>query len=174
MSNTSLFFATNRGHQGSDRWKPKNYGKTFSKDGMQNLRFGELTLTVDDGEVKLYFSKGKLVLIFVLLSKSISTVSFTFLRANELRNILQTSPKTAQWFVFLPGSTSQGIVIGHDSAPVLLKPFMPSTSEKIQTQIQSDVLSLESVILLMVLKLVQKLVLVHLYLKELMKRKCSV
>ena len=59
MSNTSLFFATNRGHQGSDRWKPKNYGKTFSKDGMQNLRFGELTLTVDDGEVKEYLSKGK-------------------------------------------------------------------------------------------------------------------
>lgn len=48
MKTTTLYFATNRKHEGSDRWNPKSYGKLFSSDGHENLRFGELELNYDD------------------------------------------------------------------------------------------------------------------------------
>jgi esterase/lipase superfamily enzyme len=46
-----LYFATNRAHEGGDRWGPKRYGSSFSEDGMENLRFGWLQLDVSDAEV---------------------------------------------------------------------------------------------------------------------------
>jgi len=47
MPDLRLFFATNRKHEGKDRWRPKRYGKSFSADGMENLRFGRLSLKAD-------------------------------------------------------------------------------------------------------------------------------
>ena len=44
MSKLQLFYATNRGHEGKNRWKPEAYGTKFSSDGMENLRFGSLTV----------------------------------------------------------------------------------------------------------------------------------
>jgi len=44
MSKLRLYYATNRGHEGKDRWKPDSYGTKFSSDGMENLRFGSLTV----------------------------------------------------------------------------------------------------------------------------------
>lgn len=35
-----IYLATNRCHEGDDRWHPVRYGKVFSSDGMENLRFG--------------------------------------------------------------------------------------------------------------------------------------
>ncbi len=43
-----LFYATNRRHQGKDRWHPEGYGKDFSRDGMENLPFGQATVEADD------------------------------------------------------------------------------------------------------------------------------
>lgn len=57
MSTTKLYFATNRRHKGSDRWKPKRYGKNFSDDGRQNLRFGELTVNADDAKVNNFLAE---------------------------------------------------------------------------------------------------------------------
>jgi len=57
MATTSLFFATNRKHEGKDRWHPTGYGKNFSMDGMQNLRFGELTLEVTNSEIHKFLNK---------------------------------------------------------------------------------------------------------------------
>jgi esterase/lipase superfamily enzyme len=52
-----LYFATNRAHEGSDRWHPDRYGRAFSSDGMENLRFGWLAVTVDDAAVQKALQK---------------------------------------------------------------------------------------------------------------------
>ena len=44
MITLTLYYATNRNHLGQDRWKPDGYGSKFSQDGVENLRFGRLTL----------------------------------------------------------------------------------------------------------------------------------
>ena len=51
MSTHELFFATNRNHLGSNRWRPDGYGKAFSADGMENLRFGRLSVEADERTV---------------------------------------------------------------------------------------------------------------------------
>jgi esterase/lipase superfamily enzyme len=48
---TSIFYATNRAHEGPDRFRPLRYGKTFSSDGMENLRFGRVQFRADDAKV---------------------------------------------------------------------------------------------------------------------------
>ena len=51
MAKFKLYYATNRNHVGNDRWHPDSYGTKFSDDGMENLRFGVVTVTADDNEV---------------------------------------------------------------------------------------------------------------------------
>ncbi len=46
MTELGLYFATNRAHEGKDRWHPDRYGRSFSPDGMENLRFGWLSIDV--------------------------------------------------------------------------------------------------------------------------------
>lgn len=53
----TLYFATNRNHLGPDQWHPTGYGKTFSDDGHENLRFGYLTLQADENKVKSYLAQ---------------------------------------------------------------------------------------------------------------------
>ncbi len=48
MPTLQLFYATNRKHTGANRWRPSGYGKAFSVDGMENLRFGRLSVKADD------------------------------------------------------------------------------------------------------------------------------
>lgn len=55
MSDYKLYYATNRKHKGS-RWQPDGYGKKFSDDGMENLRFGKVTLSADDKTVNKYLN----------------------------------------------------------------------------------------------------------------------
>lgn len=52
MSRIELFYATNRKHEGADRWRPDGYGRKFSDDGMENLRFGRVRVDADDAEVE--------------------------------------------------------------------------------------------------------------------------
>lgn len=42
-----LYYATNRKHEGRDRWSPTGYLSRFSDDGAENLRFGKLEIDVD-------------------------------------------------------------------------------------------------------------------------------
>lgn len=46
-----VYFATNRGHEGPDRFAPLRYGSRFSSDGMENLRFGRVLFSADDERV---------------------------------------------------------------------------------------------------------------------------
>ena len=47
-----LYYATNRNHIGADRWQPQSYGTKFSDDGMENLRFGVVTVNADEDRVR--------------------------------------------------------------------------------------------------------------------------
>jgi esterase/lipase superfamily enzyme len=49
---TCVYYATNRAHEGPDRWEPTGYGAKFSSDGMENLRFGKVTFQADPAEVQ--------------------------------------------------------------------------------------------------------------------------
>jgi esterase/lipase superfamily enzyme len=51
MVTLGLYFATNRAHEGKDRWHPKRYGRSFSADGVENLRFGWLEVDVAQAEI---------------------------------------------------------------------------------------------------------------------------
>lgn len=57
MADLRLYYATNRNHLGSDRWRPDGYGKKFSDDGIENLRFGRVTVTADDAKLAKYLEK---------------------------------------------------------------------------------------------------------------------
>lgn len=57
MVDMGLYFATNRRHEGDDRWHPTRYGRSFSTDGMENLRFGWLELDVADKDVERWLAK---------------------------------------------------------------------------------------------------------------------
>ena len=56
MTEYKLYYATNRKHKGSDQWHPKAYGTEFSSDGMENLRFGVVSVTADDKKVTGYLN----------------------------------------------------------------------------------------------------------------------
>ncbi len=47
----SVYYATNRAHEGEHRFQPKRYGKRFSSDGMENLRFGRVVFQADRARV---------------------------------------------------------------------------------------------------------------------------
>jgi esterase/lipase superfamily enzyme len=47
MATLTLYYGTNRAHEGADRWQPTGYGTRFSSDGAENLRFGTVTMRVD-------------------------------------------------------------------------------------------------------------------------------
>ena len=57
MKKTQIYFATNRKHEGRDRWNPKGYGKKFSSDGHENLRFGQVAVEYDESVVNEFLSK---------------------------------------------------------------------------------------------------------------------
>ncbi len=57
MSQRTLYYATNRKHEGSDRWNPKGYGINFSNEGLENLRFGEITVNVNDTDIQPLLDK---------------------------------------------------------------------------------------------------------------------
>lgn len=56
MAKYTLYYATNRNHIGSNRWFPDSYGTKFSDDGMENLRFGVVTVTADQSKVNLHLN----------------------------------------------------------------------------------------------------------------------
>ena len=62
MAKLKIYYATNRGHEGDNRYVPDGYGKHFSSDGQENLRFGKVTANIDQATIKacLEASVGKL------------------------------------------------------------------------------------------------------------------
>jgi len=57
MADYTLYFATNRNHEGKDRWNPSGYGTRFSDDGPENLRFGKLTVQADANKVARFLEQ---------------------------------------------------------------------------------------------------------------------
>ena len=53
----TLFYATNRGHTGPNRFQPTGYGAGFSSDGQENLRFGKVTIKADQSQIEEYVTK---------------------------------------------------------------------------------------------------------------------
>lgn len=58
MTTMTLYYATNRKHEGTDRWHPTGYGTKFSDDGMENLRFGRIDVQADAARVEELLMKG--------------------------------------------------------------------------------------------------------------------
>lgn len=52
LAELKIFYATNRNHLGPDRWNPTGYGKGFSADGMENLRFGTVSVNASDAKLR--------------------------------------------------------------------------------------------------------------------------
>lgn len=59
MAEYKLYYATNRNHIGDDRWHPQGYGKKFSDDGMENLRFGVVTVSANAAQVQKHLDADK-------------------------------------------------------------------------------------------------------------------
>ena len=59
MAERRLFYATNRNHLGKDRWHPDGYGKKFSDDGVENLRFGRVLVKVDESKIDRSIEKDR-------------------------------------------------------------------------------------------------------------------
>ena len=57
MATTQVYYATNRRHRGTDRWRPTGYGPEPSKDGAENLRFGRVTIRYDQARVKRWLDE---------------------------------------------------------------------------------------------------------------------
>ncbi len=57
MPELQVYYATNRRHIGRDRWKPSSYGTDFSSDGMENLRFGKVTVSADAQRISRFLKK---------------------------------------------------------------------------------------------------------------------
>ncbi|MGE0621111.1 MAG: alpha/beta hydrolase [Pseudomonadales bacterium] len=51
MVDLTLYYATNRGHTGKNRWRPTGYGNDVSEDGTENLRFGQVVLQADEDDI---------------------------------------------------------------------------------------------------------------------------
>ncbi len=51
MPQRVIYYATNRAHKG-DRWRPDGYGTKFSADGMENLRFGRVTVQASASKIR--------------------------------------------------------------------------------------------------------------------------
>ena len=59
MARLKLFYATNRAHvkgEKGSRRRPESYGQGFSADGLENLRFGRLHLSVDADRVRRHLN----------------------------------------------------------------------------------------------------------------------
>ncbi len=75
METITLYYATNRKHESknNDRWHPESYGTSFSADGMENLRFGKVTINVDNAKVEKHLKdmdRGELSSYFTNCAKS--------------------------------------------------------------------------------------------------------
>jgi esterase/lipase superfamily enzyme len=57
MKKLKLYYATNRNHEGNNRWRPDSYGRRFSQDGMENLRFGRVALEVDEKQISRFVNR---------------------------------------------------------------------------------------------------------------------
>ena len=57
MARLKLYFATNRRHEGKNRWRPTGYGRHFSQDGIENLRFGVVRVTAAMKDIDAYRNK---------------------------------------------------------------------------------------------------------------------
>jgi len=55
----TIYYATNRAHEGAERFRPDRYGSHFSSDGMENLRFGRVTFSADAAHVQALLNRDR-------------------------------------------------------------------------------------------------------------------
>jgi len=48
----SIVFATQRAHEGAERFRPERHGSRFSSNCLENLRFGRLTFSADSAQMQ--------------------------------------------------------------------------------------------------------------------------
>jgi esterase/lipase superfamily enzyme len=56
MPDITLYYATNRAHEGANQWAPKGYGNQFSTDGQENLRFGTVSIGAGEKEIQRHLN----------------------------------------------------------------------------------------------------------------------
>lgn len=56
MVNLILYYVTNRNHVGEPQETPDGYGSGFSADGVDNLRFGKVTVQADEDRINGYLT----------------------------------------------------------------------------------------------------------------------
>lgn len=54
MPELTLYYVTNRNHIGEKQWEPDKYGTDFSADGVENLRFGKVTVQAEEWQINQY------------------------------------------------------------------------------------------------------------------------
>lgn len=57
MRTLKLFYATNRNHEGDSQWRPTGYGRKFSDSGIENLRFGRLSIEASQNEINKHLRR---------------------------------------------------------------------------------------------------------------------
>ncbi|PLW68553.1 alpha/beta hydrolase [Pseudohalioglobus lutimaris] len=57
MARLKLYYATNRRHEGKNRWRPAGYSGHFSQDGIENLRFGVTRVTALKSDIDKHLSR---------------------------------------------------------------------------------------------------------------------
>jgi esterase/lipase superfamily enzyme len=55
----TVYYATNRAHEGPERFRPDRYGSRFSSDGMENLRFGRVTFSANSAHVQALLARDR-------------------------------------------------------------------------------------------------------------------
>lgn len=102
MTDYTLYYATNRDHIGEDRWNPTGYGIKFSDDGMENLRFGVVTVKADEQKVADYMNadmqncgRGDGISLGNYLAECAKTARIKAYRENIGDHIADTAQKNA-------------------------------------------------------------------------------
>lgn len=118
MKTTKLYFATNRAHEGANQWKPTGYGKKFSSDGHENLRFGELSLSYNPEKVEdcltKKFKKGrvgdgeKLSAVLMPSAKKANITAYEDYTATTDKPIAFANNSSTVFFRNIKGNMMQG------------------------------------------------------------------
>jgi len=103
MANLKLFYATNRHHLGDDDLHPTGYGTKFSDDGMENLRFGSLTVKATDAQINKCLKadvgpagKGDGIKLSGYLSSCAESASITAYPESISKDIAEAAQKDAK------------------------------------------------------------------------------
>lgn len=97
MENMKIYYATNRKHSGKDRWQPDYYSASFSDDGLENLRFGKVTVDVEKSVVDKYLNDDKGEDLTRYFTKRAKSAKISAYKEEIDRNILDIHQPSAKF-----------------------------------------------------------------------------